>query len=334
MKNTSKKLFISVFALLFAVVAVATTSFAWFTISGKARVDAFDLNIVTGEGIEIQLTEVGTAPTTAAVNQSTTGWKNVITNDDLDTIAGYANIRLKHLTSVDGVNFEQITQISDGTYEAAELTSYEGMLLEFDLHFRANEAYELNLTSLSKVSSALAEITPEWANGQKFQVFPTNAVRIGFVVSETDYNIWAPTQVKYDTENTELIVVGDRPYGYTNPTQGEDYDPTQDGAIEFFNKYMNAVNNTTDVPYLLNVPTDSEETPFPEVFSKDDFAETPIVTLSNTSVPDSVDPYSHYGKVTVRIWLEGWDGDCYNVLYDKKFTITMAFEGKLGEEED
>ena len=45
MKSLTKKLLASVFVMVFALVAVATTTFAWFTISNEATVGPIDVDV-------------------------------------------------------------------------------------------------------------------------------------------------------------------------------------------------------------------------------------------------------------------------------------------------
>ena len=63
-KSLTRKLTIAVIALVFAVVSLSTSTYAWFTMSNTAQVDPFTAEVKAGEGIEIAVTsgsEVGNA---------------------------------------------------------------------------------------------------------------------------------------------------------------------------------------------------------------------------------------------------------------------------------
>ena len=63
MKNLTKKLFLSMLTVAFAVVALGTTTFAWFTLSTEAKVEVFDAQVSAGSGFEIAVTAKGVGVT-------------------------------------------------------------------------------------------------------------------------------------------------------------------------------------------------------------------------------------------------------------------------------
>ncbi len=343
MKNTSKKLFVSVFALLFALVAVATTSFAWFTISGKARVDAFELDITMGEGIEVRIIGEGDGETSA--------WKNVITLTDLKNALPEFNhngsvfdTNLNHMTSKDAINFYGIVEQEGNIYKQSDTTIDSGWL-EFRLEFRANKKYQIYLTEESEVSAT--KVNFEYTFGDDVYEYknidPAGAVRVGFVEYTIgtealgDSNIWEP-------------VLGRGSYGYKNPDRPpQDYTTPyteKDGAIDFFNSYMNFLFDTNQ-PYIEgpegNQNTFSHNT---NVLDLDEYSDenldgkivtntsdTPLLTLApGESEGDRYEDFTTVGSLLIRIWIEGWDADCFNAIFNQKFEVSMTFEGKLPEE--
>ena len=68
MKKLTRKLFISILSMAFAVIAIGTTTFAWITISTTAKVDTFDANVEAGAG-GIELSWDGS-----------TGWTTLLLN--------------------------------------------------------------------------------------------------------------------------------------------------------------------------------------------------------------------------------------------------------------
>ncbi|MDD3106935.1 MAG: hypothetical protein PHP65_03940, partial [Bacilli bacterium] len=58
------------------------------------------------------------------------------------------------------------------------------------------------------------------------------------------------------------------------------------------------------------------------VTSNDDLDNVGLVTL-NTE-----EGSFHVGTVTVRIWIEGWDPDCFNSVLGDTITVGLVFEAR------
>lgn len=347
MKTTSKKLFVSVFALLFALVAVATTSFAWFTISGKARVDAFNLDITMGEGIEVRI--IGHQ------GRTTSAWKNVITLEDLKAAlpqnlfnGSVFDTNLDHMTSSDAKDFYGIKQEENNIYKQSDTTIDSGWL-EFRLEFRANKEYQIYLTEESEVSATKVDFSYTLGDEEYIykKIDPAGAVRVGFVEYTIDTgdlgnsNIWEP-------------VLGRGSYGFENPAREpqdgneknyRDPIPETDGAIDFFNSYMNFLFDTNQA--YIKAPEGNQNTfsHNTNVLDLDEYSDenldgkivtntsdTPLLTLATgTSVGERSGDFTTVGSLLIRIWIEGWDADCFNAIFNQKFEVSMTFEGKLPE---
>jgi hypothetical protein len=304
MKTTSKKLFVSAFALLFALVAVATTSFAWFTISGKARVQEFELDITVGEGIQIQIENL-----TNSNHKS--GWKNVITLEDLATyVSGFNDIVLDHLTSVNAQDFYQIVEGADQKYSVDDQTMIETGYLELKLNFRANQDYYIHLTEDAKVVSGVITHTPDWTT-TPYNVDPANAVRVGFVYSNT-VKIWEP-------------INEDNLGGYG--------DPTESGGIAYFNAKMNALypeNIVEGEPYKYLEFDGTEQETFGGIPNEGINPNT-SEQLVQLTAGNPGDGYGFEGSMIIRIWIEGWDADCFDGIFYRVLKTTLAFEGKIAQ---
>src|SRR5690554_6169357 len=55
MKNSTKRIIMSVLTLVLTVVALGTTTFAWFSISNISTVSGVKASVQAGDGLEIQL---------------------------------------------------------------------------------------------------------------------------------------------------------------------------------------------------------------------------------------------------------------------------------------
>ena len=55
MKNLTRKLMLSIVAIALVVIALGTSTFAWFTLSNKASVGQFNAEVTAGQGMELSL---------------------------------------------------------------------------------------------------------------------------------------------------------------------------------------------------------------------------------------------------------------------------------------
>ena len=105
-KNLTKKLFLSILTLAFAVVSLGASTYAWFTMSKDADVEAFTADVKAGEGIEVAVTATsdysaaqwytGTVPTgvvqAAAVQSADFKFDAATTKDTAATIVDRAGV--------------------------------------------------------------------------------------------------------------------------------------------------------------------------------------------------------------------------------------------------
>ena len=117
------------------VVALGTSTFAWFTLQNSASVQAFNGQVTSGEGIEIslgQLTTVGEGIKTQSidyVNEAT--WYTALPSTAINafiTSKYNGGFEFNNVTSTNGLTFTE----EDGTTAAAA-----GAYIEFNLYFRS-----------------------------------------------------------------------------------------------------------------------------------------------------------------------------------------------------
>jgi hypothetical protein len=91
--------------------------------------------------------------------------------------------------------------------------------------------------------------------------------------------------------------------------------PILDGSVHYYNQKRGLSSdplNYTGINYK-----DAETAPSVTTF----FDQEPILELSTTAQPDGY----YYGTVVVRIWIEGWDADCFDALYGASLKIDLQF---------
>lgn len=292
MKNT-KKLLIATIMLVFAFVAAVSSTFAWFTMQQEAEVSNLELQAAAaGTDLQVSLTgEDGSYGYT--VSLATTGAKLVpVTYDKLDN-------KFYQLTIDDtaGVNkgkykYEEATPIAPGTAEGADNEGY----LVYDLYFKTSSVDEVNL--MLDMTSIFG------ATGGDDNILGTLRLMFVPVNGETlDYNnaiIYEHNYNENSTFGTGDYFVDANKYIAYNAFTHTDYqflNPIEDGKYTLNDSFFTTRKYTTNEAY-----DDSNKT-------------LALGTIDNTNAV-------HY---SVRIWLEGWDGDTTSKAATQKFVTYMRF---------
>jgi len=303
MNKLMRKLSISILAVVFAVVAMGATTFAWFTITNTARINQFDVYVTAGSGFEIAVTGIDGTPS---------AWKSTITETEVEAAIG--NVVLKDLTSTDGVNFYPISKIGadvgvagiDYTLGSKVTDGY----VEFEVHFRSKaqgtvalNMTETDITSTGKTKVADVAFAEAYTGNESFlatdnvTAYAMNAVRMAII--ETDTLI---LEKKAATGNVD---------GTLDNTRGFGKDHTK-GALAYY-----IAKNQIDI-------TGIDLSGLAEPITQE-FGDTAYTTkIADIATGPSNEWYT--GKITVRIWLEGWDAECLNVIFNDHLKVNIQFE--------
>ena len=299
MNRLARKLVLSVLSVVLTVVALGTTTFAWFTLTNTSVVQPFEAEIVADTGIEIAIGMPG------IVDPLLLNWKSVITTQDVYNFIDAAypgGFQFTHVSSENGRTFTDL--------EGATVT--DGYL-EIPLHFRSDNETEINWTQVM-VSSP----TASWITGVSFTdslgnlrvaggSFPVNAadaVRVS--VSGNIAGSTATTAYENPaSEPARNTVLG----GHTNE------------ASIFYNGGIGA-NGSTNYYYQVNnaLPTGAEDVT--TVATETSITSTKVLDMVTNPLMTEA---TYYGVITVRIWLEGWDAEAYNSLLGRVITTSLRF---------
>lgn len=320
MTKLSRKLLLSVLTLAFALITLGATTFAWFTLSTKAEIEPFIIDVTSGAGIEI--------------SADGSNYSNFITADQIYAAITRAKSStiLDHVTSKDGINFTTIDVSGSPSFGKVANSGWT----QFDLWFRSPEkdveVYMLKNTTVTSqgidwISDANFQLTSSPSSvvdvGQKVTLFGANAVRI----STTENTLAVGAGLQMDPGDSSNIfelggATGDQKLGKEIKSYGSV-------------AYYNAKNPNNPIS---EATIEAEEELLPEVLDYDDMPALEDLNTSNVTedhVPVSTleTPYSatgstyYYGHITVRIWLEGWDPDMFNAIMADHITIHMYFGG-------
>ena len=314
MNKMSRKLMVSILTLTFALLTLGTATFAWFTLTDTATISQFDATVMAGEGIEVSLGEDNpnffTAVPSEVINAFLQG-------------AGFAgNFRMKHITSNDGKNFKDL----EGD---PKTNPKQDGYIEFTLRFRSQQSgINIYLAPGSGLSGAAVNWTADttFKNGQDEEVKPEDGSKPYYIANAARFSV---SSLAGENETVKLVYeLPENAYGSeTNVEYGNkvlNQTPQLNGAVHYYNQKNGLNSDLTDDDEdgefdnynglsFLSAETAPSVTTF--------FDQDPILKLSTTAQSDGY----YYGTVVVRIWIEGWDADCFDALYGASLKIDLQF---------
>ncbi len=316
MNKLARKLVLSVLSVVLTVVALGTTTFAWFTLTNTSVIQPFEAQIVADTGIEIAIGMPGVAP--ADLN-----FKSVITTQDvydyMNAVYGASAFRFSHVSSINGRDFT--------TLEGVSTTPTGGGYLEIPFHFISDNETVINWTQVVVTSGAAAWVTGTTfvdslgttrVAGGSFQVDAADAVRVS--VSGTQLVETAPGSGVFEPVNMTTV--------YENPASEPARNTVLGGNNEadFTNGGLaTGVGNNGSTNYYYRV---NNTLPFGADSVTTAPSETSIVSTKVLDMVTNEAVYpeaTYYGVITVRIWIEGWDAEAYNSILSRIITTSLRF---------
>ena len=310
MKNKlTRKLMLSAFTLLFAVISLGASTYAWFVLSENAKVTAFQGTVTSGtSGLEIAITDTSiTDP--AQIPDS--AWKATELNikDDLESI--FTEFDFDAVQNSNPLNSSVFTDINDKPVSA---NGKNGDYLQFKLWFRLADTNDSTVTeyvylndytmdtvgdvepwfvnkSYTKVGNLEGELATQ-KQGTSATYYVSDAARITFTDCTNELYLETPTLKGgegYKSEGKQL-----------------------NGALSYFN----AIQDTTgrkSLPENYENPTYKESSAYE--------GKTAVVELKANEEAAK----NYVGSTIVTIWIDGWDGECINAIFGQTLEVSFTF---------
>lgn len=332
MRRVSRRLLLSTLTVVLTVIALGTTTFAWFTITNTARISSFETQIAAEQGIEIALGIIDTGLSSAEetkfrVNSpANLNWVTTLTSRDVEEYIQThieTGFRFEHLTSPNGSTF--YTFASDRV--AGSVTKG---YVNLPIHFRSGDVFQINWTAVTLTGGSPL---PSWSSdvdqftnvnnnlvnrGDSINVDPSDAVRISVIGTQTV--VYEKPQTAPGGTNIALGTGGDLttvsidPDG--TPGNGDDYTLSSVGAHSYYFSKTNLLPDGIDAVTTVGTTTNLSEN------SVDGF---PVLTLTSGQVATA--GMEFYGSLQLYIWVEGWDPNAYNAILDKYVFVSFTFKG-------
>lgn len=394
MINLSKKLYISIFALLLSIAVIGTTTFAWLKLNPNAFFDDMSISIDISGDLEISIDgenytnslsrdDIKTAIVAKAYNYKPLFKSNeedgthyfdfenlndgivygeTISHEELDSL--FSAIKLGAVTSIDGKNFAD----KGGTTRVVK----DMVFVQLDIYFRSKSEQkvyfsnreihykeytipktELDITDRDTADAELWDYTrasfdtydlitgarlsyktkdPDKSKEEyradlaDYRAYASDAARFSITTTtvnndETVYKnkgIYEINQGRgsYATDMTEDVYSG---------LAGVRYDSTKNAAFTYYNNYMQEsreeIGGEHRTDQLLTAPKYNNLPCYTTFKGLDSQEAAEILTLNKDN------DYGDGGlaKMTMNIWLEGWDADCVDMVLSQELSIKMSF---------
>jgi hypothetical protein len=317
MTKITRKLLLSIITVVLTVVALGTTTFAWFTLTNTSAIQPFEADIVADSGIEVALG----AHNTGETNPTALNWVTTLTTEAIQTYIeseyNAGRIVFNHVTTADGVNFM--------TLGALAMTSTTSGYLEIPLNFRSDTANQIDWTSVGVTSDA-----DPWTVDVNFTDFgdvarvaggtvavdASNSMRIA-MISQAAYGGFTVAYEKPSSAANHVLGVGGDLRGPLSNLDGilgnsDDY-LGSDGSMNYYYQKNNSLPFGAD-----NVTTLATQT----VIDADQVIQ--MVDVSGSPIDYQAD---WFGQVMIRVWLEGWDANTFNSVLSRTISVQFVFSG-------
>jgi hypothetical protein len=303
MNKIARKLVLSVLTVVLTVIALGTTTFAWFTLTNTSVVQPFQAQIVSDTGIEIALDNpLATLP-------SELNWVTTLTTTALNDYISAAyggNFKFNHVTTANGVTFE--------TLGVSSLTPATGGWLEIPLHFRSNTAEQIQWSAVTLTSTAAnwpTDVTFTYVDNvvynpaQPISIDASDAMRIAII---GDLDLQPGNVVAYEKPASSVNIVlstgGDL-------SDGVGVGLGDAGAMNYYYRK----NNT--LPFGAAAVT--------TLLTTTSLSSNPILDMGDGVAAEAGAAY--YGEIMIRIWLEGWDANSFNSVLNRVISASFTFVG-------
>lgn len=321
MCKVRRKLLLSMIMLALTVITLSSTTYAWFVKNREAWTDEFDLDIDSSEGLLISADginfsqDISLEDLTAAIER-----KTGVDYTDIE----YQGITLKH-TADKKISFDSsgnpefqkdaLTQTANPEYYTHTMTAASASeYIAFDLWVKVlstgnqHPEFNLRLQENSYIRSEAVDIelqnsltTPqkEYDSGDIITVNPADAMRLGVVVEEP---------------------AGERTMKVFEPNAGLGSAAIEGREDQIYNKNLNAMytyyNKTHPFSKFTEAALDGEG--FDTARSFDE------VSLGRFTYAEEAGDYNTI-KLTVCVWLEGWDADYFMGIPSGKVKVKLGF---------
>lgn len=341
MKKATSKIATAVLALVVALGIAIGSTYAWFTSNRTVRFDAIEAEVTTGtQGLYVAIKEYNS-------NTFTDFYTTLSSTDLLNEILGPesggsrpTSVKLSDLTTdiTGDQNYKGVKLVEEGKSALQEEVFTAGSVnkfIEFTLKFRTTVQQDIFLaisdgsvySGINYVDGNSLTTVRAWKRIEANEYGNTSAIeaneglstraayaaRVSFITGGVG-KVWAPYDYATGYDDLSHTQAG----FYVNTVEknlARDYRNALLGRSDtYVCSVLNEVRLLSDALAAQNKNVSDEP---------GSIAATPIArTVSNAEG-------SFDAVVTVRLWLEGTDGDCLNSVFNDKLSLRLVFNSIL-----
>lgn len=295
MNSLKRKVISTSIIVIFALLSVIGSTFAWFTIDSFATVGPVDLTIGTDVSLLVMMDEgyvydyddsLSVDDNTLLNNPANDKYVNDLTTAIITPIYNYLTIKLEPVTTTDGLTFNRSRQHSSAV---ASFTPGTGQYIQFSIWILSQE---------SNATVAVRNFQSSASNAIGFKNQVKEAVRLS-IQTHREPNVISIFGINKDydfTYRSDQI-------GYDSGTSANNIIPAAQKAFlesKHAEYYTTLDGETTTIENERNILLPQADT---------------VVTLT-ANQPE---------KVTIRIWIEGWDTHANNNVMSALFQVKFDF---------
>lgn len=314
-----KKIYLTLLSIILLVITFGTSTYAWVTISTTNRVDALGINATLGDRLEVSI-------------DGTDYYSELSGKMIMDQIR---KVRFTDVTSLDGITFEK--GIQERLKEAEVNEDYISMSLFFRTTSQYRNVYLIdNMSQGADYSNPPENGTYVISKGIGFKA------KFKFLYDVDEYIEAGETRTFYAKDAMRIAFIEETVDEVLDTRRNDElikyiYDPSEDEHRGYGKEYGNLDYYNLVKDKKLDLPLEIPETRYslstfanynPNVALNDN---SKIMTLIATNEFDQYERRYYEGKVTIKIWLEGWDADMFDGVYRDNVKIQLMF--KLGKAE-
>lgn len=300
MYSNKKKIVVAAFIVMLAVVLATSTTYAWLSMDTSPEVRYFDVNVTAGDSMTIAVTTIG-APTPGLSE-----FKTFVDSVDIGLAANYYDLSGNVKASADSLTTAttQDTESFALVHESKSLASDEGAYYGFDIHFMGNDAYNVRLAKNTTVTSQ------EGATSMPAYYWQ-GAIDKGYATQDKLNQV-----IPAKAANAVRIAFGNKIFepNHNAETSFGNFGGENNIAIDYYNRMRGG--------------TPIEAPAAPLVFNS---SELNGFTHKLTTLEQQGAEF-YTGKLSIKIWLEGWDADAFDSIKEQVLTTFIRFEGDLNED--
>ena len=298
MKKLSRKFMLSIVAIALVVIALGTSTFAWFTLSNRASVGQFNAEVTAGEGMELSLdgttwySNIPADVIQAKIKTNFVAAEGILNTSDAPILTA--------VTTNDLSDFNKIKKDQSGYEDATANVDF----IQITIYVKAVDIDKVSITSLE-----LEGDEASWTSDAAFTGATGSPVAVGGTV-----NVSAANGARVGIVGTSNFVYENMAAGSNTVLGNPTTLPTIGQAAYFEEK--NGINPNS----ILDAPT--------SVIGSVQTVGSGVEVLTLGEVMNGeVGTGNYTGQFDLFVWFEGFDPDTYDSILTMPLSIEMSFEG-------